>query len=209
MFKTRYEQILDPRELDVRLKSFAGWCASEVIERVWNDGFAFAPFDYKESVELAVCEPVEKAAARFRVTLLSRLTRRLKLQEVRSGSTARHVPDVVGITEGMETAAGTQLSLATPSVSQSISGIEKHSFEESKGYASPTGMLRAAPPSPLPKKRGRSRKFSDKLLDEAAKMKEAGRPNVEIARLLYTCSAPTERQCRDASSLLNYHRSKK
>jgi hypothetical protein len=63
----------------------------------------------------------------------------------------------------------------------------------------------ARPNPELPKKRGRKSKFSQHALNEAREMKRANRPNREIAKCLYGISNPSEQQCRNVPTLLNYH----
>ena len=56
-----------------------------------------------------------------------------------------------------------------------------------------------------PRKRGRKRKFTRDRLEQARKMKEAGKRNNEIAKILYDTLTPTGGQRRSVSTTLRYH----
>jgi hypothetical protein len=57
----------------------------------------------------------------------------------------------------------------------------------------------------IPKKRGRPTRFTQQQLVAANRMKQAGKPNNEIAKILYCTSTPTPAQRRSVPTSLKYH----
>jgi Primase C terminal 1 (PriCT-1) len=58
---------------------------------------------------------------------------------------------------------------------------------------------------PINRQRGRKPVFTPEQLRKAFEMKQSGRTNTEIAKVLYSTPAPTERQRTGIPAILNYH----
>lgn len=65
------------------------------------------------------------------------------------------------------------------------------------------------PVIPVPKKRGRPAVIPHQRKDEALAAKAAGRPNSEVARILYAVKHASDRQIRNVPSILNHYKRSK
>jgi hypothetical protein len=213
LLKKRYEHITDPRELDARLKGFARWCADEVIERVWNREFAFHSFEDERYTRDSMSETVEKAAARFRFTLLTRHARMVNLltldsELLQNHSYTSYAPPMVEPKSQEEKAA--------PSASEIFKEGKFKTLADNQNIRIAPAVPRhdIPPPSmkganvPQAPRRGRKRKFTPEQIAQATKMKTEKIPNREVAKVLYGSEAPSPGECRNVPKIVGYYASK-